>query len=77
MKIKLSVDRIESGIAVCYDDNQKYELPADGLREGLIVLAVFDSDGKLISITPLGEEMANQRVSLSERTKALFKRNRK
>ena len=77
MEIKLSVDRIEGGIAVCYSDKKKYELPADGLREGLIILASFDGDGNLSSITPLESETAKERTAMSERTKALFRRNKK
>lgn len=77
VEIKLSVDRIEGGIAVCYGGDKKYELPAEGLAEGLIVLAEFDKDGKMISVTPLEDETEKRKKDLSARTKNIFKRNRK
>ena len=77
VEIKLSVDRIEGDIAVCYDGDKKYELSAHGLAEGLIVLAEFDKDGKLISVTPLDGETEKRKKDLAARTKNIFKRNRK
>ena len=77
MIFKLSVDRIESGIAVCYDDDdKKYELPADGLAEGEIISAVFDSNGKLVSVTHLRDETESLRRQAAARTKGLFNRNK-
>ena len=77
MILTLSVDRIESGIAVCYDDNdKKYELPADGLVEGEIISAVFDSSEKLVSFTHLKEETEALRRQMAARTKSLFNRNK-
>lgn len=78
MEIKLSVDRIESGIAVCYDQgDKKYEISADGLAEGLIISAEFDESGNFISAKPLYEETEALRGEIASRTRALFKRNKK
>ena len=78
MILKLSVDRIESGIAVCYDDNdKKHELPAGDLSEGELISAEFDSDGKLLSITHLVEETESVRREMARRTKNIFNRNKK
>ena len=76
MEIKLSVDRIENGIAVCYGNDRKYELPQDGLYEGLIILAKFDECGKFISFTPLDGETDREKKNLAARTKNLFNRNK-
>ena len=78
MILKLSVDRIESGIAVCYDDNdKKHELPAGDLSEGELISAEFDSGGNLLSITHLAKETENARREMARRTKNLFNRNNK
>ena len=78
MILKLSVDRIKSGIAVCYDnDCKKYELPSDGLCEGEIISARFDSNGVLISVTHLPSETEDLRRQTAARTKNLFNRNKK
>ena len=78
MEIKLSIDRIEGGIAVCYDESdKKYEISADGLTEGLIIYAEFDESGNFISARPLYEDTDTRRKELSSRTRALFKRNKK
>lgn len=78
MVLKLSVDRIENAIAVCYDDGcKKYELPSDGLFEGDIISAEFDENGKLISATPLADETKKRKSELASRTKNLFNRNKK
>lgn len=78
MRIKLSVDRIESGIAVCYDDEcKKYEIPADGLAEGDIISAEFDSDKKPVSFEKLKKETSSRRREMASRTQKLFNRNKK
>lgn len=77
MLLKLSVDRIEQGIAVCYnDDDEKYELSVSGLSEGDIIAAEFDKNGKLISYTVLADETQQKKSELAMRTKNLFKRNK-
>ena len=78
MILKLSVDRIESGIAICYDDDcKKYELPANGLLEGEIISVEFDSGGKPASVTHLTEETEKLKREMASRTKKLFNRNKK
>lgn len=78
MILKLSVDRIESGIAVCYDVNdKKHELPAQGLSEGDIISAKFDENGNFTSAEVLKEETERRRSMLASRTKNLFNRNKK
>ena len=78
MEIKLSLDRIEGEIAVCYDESgNKYEIPANKLSEGLIISAVFDENGNFVSATPLPEETEARKKELASRAKALFKRNKK
>ena len=77
MEIKLSVDRIEGDIAICYDGDKKYELPAHRLYEGLIVSATIDGNGNLLSLTPLYKETKKQKQALFERTRALFNRSKK
>ena len=75
--MRLSVDRIENGIAVCYDGNQKkYELPADRLSEGFLIDAEFDGNGNLISVTVLTGETETLRKKMAERTKNLFNRKK-
>lgn len=77
MVFKLSVDRIESGIAVCYDDNdKKYELRTGGLSEGDIIEAEFDENGTFLSHKVLTEETKRKKNELSLRTKKLFNRNK-
>ena len=77
MTVKLSVDRIEGQIAVCYDDSKKYHLPADGLSEGDILLASFDGEMKLISFELLKDETQAKKREMASRTKNLFNRNKK
>ena len=77
MTVKLSVDRIEGQIAVCYDDSKKYHLPADGLSEGDILLASFDGEMKLISFELLKDETQAKKSEMASRTKNLFNRNKK
>lgn len=78
MVLKLSVDRIDNGIAVCYDDGcQKHELPARGLSEGDMISAEFNECGKLISVKVLKDETERRRSDLASRTKNLFNRNKK
>jgi hypothetical protein len=77
MTLTLSVDRIENGVAVCYDDHTKYHIPAEGLFEGAMISAEFDADGNLISASVLTEETENRKKQLADRSKNLFKRNKK
>lgn len=78
MTLKLSVDRIENGIAICYDgDCKKYELPSHGLFEGKIIYAEFDVNGKFISAEILEDETEKRRSKLASRTRNLFNRNKK
>ena len=77
MTVKLSVDRIEGQIAVCYDDSKKYHLPANGLSEGDILLASFDGEMKLISFELLKDETQAKKSEMASRTKNLFNRNKK
>ena len=77
MILKLSVDRIESGIAVCYDSNdKKYELPAEGLSEGELISVEFDSNGKPVSVARLTEETEKLKHEIASRTKSLFNRKK-
>ena len=74
MDLRLSVDRVENGIAVCYDDNdKKYELLLDGVSEGDIISVSFDTDGSLLSVNRLENETEARRSELASRTKNLFK----
>ena len=76
--MKLSVDRIENGIAVCYDDNcKKCEIPAHGLSEGVIIEAEFDENDKFVRASVLAEETEVRRKNLAARTKNLFNRKKK
>jgi len=78
MILKLSVDRIENGIAVCYDGNdKKYELPSDGLFDGDLISAEFDGDGKFLSAKRLKGETESRKSELASRTRNLFNRNKK
>ena len=77
MTIKLSVDRIEGQVAVCYDDSKKYHLPADGLSEGDLVLAELDGEMKLISFEILKDDTKAKKSEMASRTKSLFNRKKK
>ena len=78
MVLRLSVDQIENGIAVCYDGNdKKYELLSDGLSEGDIISAEFDANGNLLSVKVLKDETESRRGELALRTRNLFNRNKK
>lgn len=77
MTIKLSVDRIDGAVAVCYDDEKKYEIPATGLKEGDIILAEFDEEMKLISRNILQGETEKKKSEMALRTKNLFNRSKK
>lgn len=78
MILKLSVDRIENGIAVCYDCNdKKYELPSDGLFDGDLISAEFDGDENFLSAKRLKGETESRKSELASRTRNLFNRNKK
>lgn len=79
MKQKFSVDRIENGIAVCYDENQtKYEFPAAlvALERGSLFEADL-KDGILTSIVYLEEETAQTKKQMKQRLDSLFSRRTK
>ena len=77
MKIKMSVDRIATDVAICYDDNdKKYEIPlklAD-LKAGDVIFVTFDGDSPVCA-TVLKEETEQIKKDLAKRTKNLFNRN--
>lgn len=78
MTVKLSVDRICKNVAICYDDDcKKYEIPSSELNEGDLISVEFDTLGNFISATPLPKETEARRKELAEKTKTLFKRNKK
>jgi len=78
LKRKFSVDRVESGIAVCYDEGgKKYEFSeADiGLARGSLFEAVLVA-GKPTEVTYLEKETKEKKAELKGRMDALFKRTK-
>ncbi len=79
LKQKFSVDRIECGIAVCYDENEKkYEFSATliGLERG----ALFEADlvnGVPTNVVYLEEETAAIKKQMKQRLDNLFGRHSK
>ena len=79
MKQKFSVDRIEDGIAVCYDENsKKYEFSADTVRlaRGSIFEATL-TDGVPTDIVYLEKETLETKATMKRRLDALFRRSAK
>lgn len=79
MKQKFSVDRIEGGIAVCYDQNEKkYEFPAEliGLARGSLFEATV-IDGTPTEIVYLEKETLETKKQMKQRLDNLFRRNSK
>ncbi|MBO4979513.1 MAG: DUF3006 family protein [Clostridia bacterium] len=78
MKQKFSVDRIEDGIAVCYDeDSKKYEFSTDvvPLERGSLFEATL-VDGVPTDIVYLEKETKEKQKNLKHRLDILFKRNK-
>ncbi len=77
-RIKLYIDRIESGIAVAFTKNgKKYTFNCDNLKliDGDIIEACFDEKGKVSQVTVLPAETENVKKRLSERLMNLFKKS--
>lgn len=78
MKQKFSVDRIENGIAVCYDDDgKKYEFSAETL--GLSRTSLFEAtlvDGIPTDVVYLEAETAKTKETMKKRLDALFNRRK-
>ena len=78
MKQKFSVDRIEDGIAVCYDeDSKKYEFSAETLR--LARGSLFEAtlvNGVPTDIVFLEKETLETKQNMKKRLDALFGRNK-
>ena len=78
MKQKFSVDRIEDGIAVCYDeDGKKYEFSAEAL--GLARTSLFEAtlaDGIPTDVVFLADETAKTQETMKKRLDALFARRK-
>ena len=78
MKKKFSIDRIEDGIAVCYDEAcQKYEFSAEQL--GLTRTSLFEAtlvDGLPTDIVYLEQETLKTKQNIKKRLDALFDRNK-
>ena len=77
MEKKLTVDRLEEGIAVCFDeDGNKYEIK-ESLCEGDIFIADIGYDGKLTLIRKNDEETLKTKARNASRLEALFVRGDK
>ena len=78
MKKKFSVDRIEDGIAVCYDeDSKKYEFSAEALA--LSRGSIFEAtlvNGVPTDIVYLEKETLETKQNMKKRLDALFRRNK-
>ena len=78
MKKKFSIDRIEDGVAVCYDEAcQKYEFSAELLN--LARTALFEAtlvDGNPTDIVYLEQETLTKKQTTKKRLDALFDRNK-
>ncbi len=78
--MKFSIDRIENGIAVCYDgESKRYEFSAEslGLPVGSLFEAELDDKGQPAMVVSLEEETAQTRKSGKQRLTALFRRKPK
>ena len=78
MKIKFSVDRVEDGIAVCYDeDGKKYEFSAEtlGLARGSLFEATL-ADGEPTDVVYLEQETLKTKETMKKRLNALFSRHK-
>ena len=78
MKQKFSVDRIEDGIAVCYDeDSKKYEFSTDTvpLERGSLFEATLVG-GVPTDIVYLEKETKEKQKNMKRRLDILFKRNK-
>lgn len=74
MEKKLTVDRIEEGIAVCFDENgRKFEI-SDPLAEGDIINVDIDDLGAVTLICKNDEEKEKKRSDNSSRLRSLFSR---
>ncbi|NLK40217.1 MAG: DUF3006 domain-containing protein [Clostridiales bacterium] len=73
--IRLSVDRTEADIVICFDDfGNKYELSADivgHFKDGDIIYATF-SEGNIISAYLAEEETSSKKAALQNRLNRLF-----
>lgn len=73
--LRLTVDRTESGIIVCFDDNNnKYELferETGKLADGDIIYARF-SEGMPIFLSTAHDETEAEKSALQERLKRIF-----
>ena len=78
MRQKFSIDRIEDGVAVCYDENsKKHEFSADAL--GLARGSLFEAtlvNGEPTEIVYLEKETLDTKQSMKKRLSALFDRNK-
>ena len=77
MEKKLTVDRIEEGIAVCFsEDGEKYEFCA-ALSEGDVFFADISRCGEIRVLEMLEKEKAQRREKSTFRLTALFERGDK
>lgn len=78
MKQRFSIDRIEGGVAVCYDENsKKYEFSAEAVA--LARGSLFEAklvDGVPTDIVYLEKETLDTKQSMKKRLSALFCRNK-
>lgn len=76
--IRLSVDRTESNIVICFDDlGNKYELPTEivgTIDDGDIIYVVF-SDDEIISVSHAKEDTTSAKTSLQNRLSRMFGKN--
>ncbi|MBR4295451.1 MAG: DUF3006 domain-containing protein [Clostridia bacterium] len=77
---KLTVDRVEGQVALCFDEAEKaYELPIGillGASEGdIIEVEINNGDVKFLHI--LQKETAEKKAESSARLRALFNRGKK
>lgn len=88
--MKFSLDRVESGIAVCLAEEPvappasvRYDIPLDevpalkGLADGTLFDADVGEDGRLYHIRVLHKETADMREKNKARLQALFARSKK
>lgn len=88
MRLRFSLDRVESGIAVCLCESEghgeeKYEFSLEhtpalrGLADGTLFDATLDAKGNACEIIVLHELTEQRRARNSARLRALFDKSKK
>ena len=74
MKLKLTVDRIEEGVSVCFDDQEKkYEI-VGRFPEGAVLSCEMNEEGSIDVISVMTEETEDKKTKNAARLAALFMR---